>query len=139
MIHTELSKPKTLQIPADLMLLLRREALSDYSMACDRARIVAEYCVAATNPSDDALGDLRSCRARVGTAEEGLDLLGAGAGGGEALDVSLNGRRRDLIAAHVRIALDRISTDFESSEQEILEAADTIQRLSAMRDTLASR
>ena len=43
--------PTTLQIPADLTLLLSRQVLSEYSLACDAAQTAAEQCAIPDHPS----------------------------------------------------------------------------------------
>ena len=53
-----------------------------------------------------------------------------------AWDLPLDDRSRELAAARIRIALGRVSGDLESSEHEILDAADKIERLRAMLDEL---
>jgi len=120
-------------IPADLVLLLRRQALSDYALACEDARSAAEQCIASI-PTADALVALRSCRARVSDAENALDALGDDVADRDAPDVTVSDR--DLVITRVEIMLGRLSRDLESSETEILAAADSIKRLRALLDEL---
>jgi hypothetical protein len=129
--------PRSLTIPPDLLLLLRREALSDYSVACERASIAAEQCVAVTS-RPGVLVNLHTCRARVIAADQALDVVGDDVATAEEWDVSLDDPNRDLISARVSIALQRVSGDLDSSEPEILEAADTIQGLRVLLAKLAS-
>ena len=127
---------QVLRMPADLMLLLHRQALSEYSLACESAQIAAERCGAVQSPTADARAELRNCRARVIAAEDALDLLADDVATRETWDVSLDDRSRDLITRLVGTALDRVGDDFEASDQEILDAADRIQRLQALLDEL---
>lgn len=128
--------PEALAMPADLTQLLRREALSDYALACGDAQDAAEHCGAVTNATTEMLVELRTCRASVIVAAETLELVGDDVATAEPWDISLDDRNRDLITTRVRLALDRISGDIESSEQEILQAATRIGCLHAVLDKL---
>lgn len=119
-------------VRSDLMLLMRREALSDYSLACANAQIAAEKCAAVTSATSEMVAELRTFRATVVLAAEALELVGDDVAAPVAWDLPLDARGRELAAARIRIALGRVSGDLESSEHEILDAADKIKRLRAM-------
>ncbi len=120
--------PQSLPIPADVLLLLRQEALSDYSLACERASIAAEACAVTSEHGDKGVR-LRTCRTGVIAADEALTAVGAGATAAEAGDVSIDDANRDMISTRVGLALDRISSEFESSAPEIVDAANRIRCL----------
>jgi hypothetical protein len=122
--------------PSDLSLLLGRQALCDYSVACEAAQIAAERCGAATCPSPDTLEQLRTCRGRVVAAEEMLGVVGDDVATRKAWIGSLRGRHRDLVAGLVGTVLDRLCGSLESSEDEILAAARHVQQLRALLDQL---
>lgn len=128
--------PNPLRIPADLTQLLSRQALSDYSTACGAAENAAEQCARASSSRCDPL-ELRDCRARVIAAEDALRLLVDDLATREVCDVPLNDRHRALMGTLVGTALDRLCSSLESSEEEILAAADRIQRLRALLDELS--
>lgn len=123
-------------VPAELLRLLRRQALGDYSVACEAAQAAAERSGAAARPSPGAISRLRECRTNVIAAEEVLDLLGDDAATRASCDASLDGRQRLLIAGLVRTALERLCEDLESSEEEICAAAARIRGLRALLDQL---
>jgi hypothetical protein len=120
----------------DLSLLLSRQALCHYSVACEAAQIAAERCGATKSPSPDTLRQLRTCRGRVVAAEEMLDVVGDQIASPEAWIGSLHGRRRDLVVILVGSVLDRFCDGLESSEDEILAAARNVQHLRALLDEL---
>jgi hypothetical protein len=120
----------------DLSLLMRRQALCDYSAACEAAQIAAERCGATKSPAPDTLEQLRICRARVVVAEEMLEVVGEGVATQKAWIVSLPGRHHDLVVGLVGIMLDRLCGSLESSEDGILAAARDVQRLRALLDEL---
>ena len=124
------------QVPTELLLLLNRQALGDYSMACEAAQAAAEQSGAAHRPSPDASSRLRGCRANVMAAEEVLDLVGDETATRASCNGSLDGRRRLLIAGLVGTALERLCEDLESSEEEICAAAARIQGLHTLLDQL---
>lgn len=121
---------------SDLMLLLRRQALSDYSLACANAQIAAERCAAVTSVTNEMVAELRTLRATVVLAAEALELVGDDVATPAPWDRPLDDRSRELLAARIRSALGRVSGDLESSEHEILDAADKIERLRAMLEEL---
>lgn len=123
---------RTLQIPADVTLLLSRQALSEYSLACEAAQIAAEQCGMARTPSPECLAILRDCRARVMAAEGALTLVADAIVTREGRMVSLDDPGRHLIGTLVGTALCRMSANLEAPEEEILAAADRIQRLRAL-------
>ena len=122
-------------IPADLALLLSRQALCDYSLACEAAQAAAERSGAATNPAAPTIAHLRACRTNVAQSEEALDVIGDDVATRALCDASLD-RHRLLIAGLVGTTLDRLCGELESSEEEILAAADRIQRLRALLEQL---
>ena len=126
--------PTTLEIPADLTLLLSRQALSEYALACDAAQIAAEQCAIPDDPSQDAHGLLRDCRARVNAAEHVLNLVGT-LSHGQPWKVSFQSPERHAIATLLATVLTRQSADLESTEDEILTAADRIPRLRTLLDS----
>ena len=124
-----------LRIPADLALLLSRQALCDYSLACEAAQAAAEGSGAATSPTPAATAHLRDCRTKVKASEEALRVIGDDVATRSACDASLD-RHRLLIAGLVGTTLDRLCGELEASEEEILAAADRIQRLRALLEQL---
>lgn len=128
-----------LDIPADLTLLLSRQALCDYALACEAAQDAAERCAAAKSPSADVFAQLRDRRERVLATEEALTVIGGEDATRHGADRSLASRHRDLTAMLIRTALYRLRGHLESSEEEILTTADRIQRLRALLDTLEQR
>ena len=122
-------------IPADVALLLSRQALCDYSLACEAAQAAAERSGAARSPTPAAIAHLRDCRKKVKASEEALHVIGDDAATRAACDASLD-RHRRLIAGLADTALDRLCGELESSEEEILAAADRIQRLRALLEQL---
>jgi len=122
-------------VPPELLALLSRQALGDYSVACEAAQAAAEQSCAAKRSSPDATARLRDCRTHVIAAEEVLDLLGDDPVTA-ACDASLDGRRRLLLAGLVGLALERLCEDLESSEEEICAAAARIEGLRTLLDQL---
>lgn len=129
--------PTTLQIPADLTLLLSRQVLSEYSLACDAAQFAAEQCAIPDHPSDHARSQLHGCRARVNAAESMLDLVST-ACPGRPWKVSLQRPDRHVIATLLATELKRQSADLESTEDEILATADRIPRLRTLLESSTS-
>jgi hypothetical protein len=125
-----------LEVPAELAGLLSRQALGDYSVACEAAQAAAEQSGAATRPSPDTNSRLRDCRTQVIAAEEVLDLLGDDMTPRRSCDASLDGRRRLLIVGLVGTTLARLCEDLESSEEEIRAAASRIQGLRTLLEQL---
>jgi hypothetical protein len=121
---------------ADLWLLLSRQALGDYSVACEAAQIAAERCGATTNPSPDTLEQLRTCRGRVVAAEEMLAVVGDDLATPAAWIASRHGPHRDVVVRLVGTVLDRLCGGLESSEDEIVAAARHVQHLRAWLDEL---
>lgn len=130
------STPTTVDLAADLTLLLSRQALSEYSMACEAAQRAAEQCAAPEHPSADALAELGNCRASVIAADAKVKLVVDALSTGK---VSLDRASSALIGALICTALERLSADFEAPEDEILATATRIQRLRAMLDELGVR
>ena len=130
------STPTTVDLAADLTLLLSRQALSEYSLACEAAQRAAERCAAPDRPSADALADLGNCRASVIAAEAKVKLVVDALAARETGKVSLDRAGSELIGTLICTALDRLSADFEASEDEILATATRIQRLRAVLDEL---
>ena len=126
-----------LEVPAELVGLLSRQALGDYSVACEAAQAAAEQSGAAKRPSPDTISRLRDCRTKVIAAEEVLDLLGDDTTPRRSCDASLDGRRRLLIIGLVDTTLARLCEDLESSEEEIRAAASRIQGLRTLLEQLA--
>ena len=126
--------PTTLQIPADLTLLVSRQALSEYSLACEAAQTAAEQCAIPDHPSQHARGQLRGCRARVNAAEHVLNLVST-VPPGQPWKVSLQSPDRRVIATLLATVLKRQSVDLELTEEEILAAADRIPRLRMLLDS----
>lgn len=126
--------PTALEIPADLTLLLSRQALSEYSLACDAAQIAAEQCAIPDHPSQHACGQLRKCRARVNAAEHVLNLVGT-VSPGQPWKVSFQSPERHVIATLLGTELTRQSTDLELTEDEILATAGRIPRLRTLLDS----
>ena len=126
--------PTTLQIPADLTLLLSRQVLSEYSLACDAAQTAAEQCAIPDHPSQHARGQLRGCRARVNAAEHVLNLVST-VSPGQPWKVSFQSPDRRVIATLLATELKRQSADLELTEEEILAAADRIPRLRTLLDS----
>ena len=133
------STPRTVDLAADLTLLLSRQVLSEYSMACEAAQRAAERCAAPDRPSADALADLGNCRASVNAAEVKVKLVVDALATRQAGKVSLDRASSELIGTLVRTALDRLSADFEASEDEVLATATRIQRLRTVLDELGVR
>ena len=133
---THPSTPTTVDLAADLALLLSRQALSEYAMACEAAQRAAERFGAAHRPSADALADLGNCRASVIAAEAKVKLVVDALATRQVGRVSLDRASSELIGTLVCTALDRLSADLEASEDEILAAATRIQRLRAVLDEL---
>lgn len=125
------------RIPADLALLLSRQALCDYSLACEAAQAAAERSAVATSSTSDAIAHLRDCRTNVKASEEALRVICDDVATRAACDASLD-RDRLLIAGLVDTTLDRLCGELESSEEEILAAADSILRLRALLEQLDS-
>ena len=132
-------KPLPIRIPADVTLLLSRQALSEYALACEAAELAADHCGVSDAPSPAALAHLRNCRQRVIAAEDALRLVAGADGTGAACTVSIDGADRDLIGTLAGTTLDRLSGDLEASEEEILAVADSIRRLRALLDELGTR
>lgn len=130
--------PKTIRIPIppNVALLLSRQALNEYSLACEAALLAADHCGVSDAPSPDALAHLRTCRVRVIAAEEALKLVAGADGTAAACTLSVDGADRDLVGALAGTTLDRLSAGLEASEEEILAAADSIRRLRALLDEL---
>ena len=126
--------PTPLQIPADLTLLLSRQVLSEYSLACDTAQTAAEQCAIPDHPSQHARGQLRECRARVNAAEHVLNLVST-VSPGQPWKVSFQSPDRRVIATLLATELKRQSADLELTEEEILAAADRIPRLRTLLDS----
>ena len=118
---------------------MRREALSEYALACSGASAAAERCAAVTSQASYVLGDLREWRAKVAAAEKVLAVVGDDVMAAEAWDVSPDDPDRDVIATRIRMALDRVSRDLESSEPAIVEAADRIGGLHTLLEQLKPR
>ena len=133
---THPSMPTTVDLAADLALLLSRQSLSEYAMACEAAQRAAERCAASDRPSADALADLVNRRASVIAAEVSLKLVVDVLAARQAEKVSLDRASRELIGALICTALERLSADFEASEDEILATATQIQRLREVLDEL---
>lgn len=133
--------PKTLRIriPADVALLLSRQALSEYSLACGAAELAANNCGVSDAQSPDALAHLCTCRVRVIAAEDALKLVEGAVGTAAAYMVSINGPDRDLIGTLAGTTLDRLSGDLEAPEEEILAVAHSIRRLRELLDELGTR
>jgi hypothetical protein len=123
---------------SDLSLLLRRQALCDYSVACEAAQIAAERRGATKSPSPETLERLRTCRRRVVATEEMLDVVGDDVKPPGAWIGSLHGRHRDLVVGLVGSALDRLCGGLESSEDEVLATARKVQHLRALLDALGA-
>ena len=130
---------EALNIPADLTLLLSRQALCDYALACEAAQDAAERCGAAKSPSSDVFAQLRERRERVLATEEALTVICEDDAARRPTDRSLDSRHRDLTAMLIRTVLYRLRGHLESSEEEILTTADRIQRLRALLDALEQR
>lgn len=126
--------PSTLDIPADLTLLLSRQVLSEYSLACDAAQLAAEQCAIPDHPSQHARGQLRECRARVNAAEHTLDLVST-VSPGQPWQISLRSPERHVIATLLATELKRQSADLGLTEDEILATADRIPRLRTLLDS----
>jgi hypothetical protein len=126
--------PTTLEIPADLTLLLSRQALSEYALACDAAQIAAEQCITPDHPSPHARAELRECRARVNGAEHVLDFVSA-VPPGQPWKFSFQSPERPVIATLLGTVLKRQSTDLESTEDEILATAARIPRLRTLLES----
>lgn len=133
---TDPSTPITVDLAADLTLLLSRQALSEYSMDCEAAQCAAERCGVPARPSAHALADLGNCRTRVIAAEATLKLVVDALAAPEAGKVSLDRASSELIATLIYTAVDRLAADFGASEDEILATATRIQRLRAVLDEL---
>ncbi len=119
-------------MPAQLALLLTRQALSQYALACEDAQFAAERCAAANDPTPDELAQLCEHRMRVMTAEATLGLLPYDVGTREVWDVSLDATQHDLIVALVGSSLNQVCGELESPEKKILAAAETIGGLRAL-------
>ena len=126
--------PTTLEIPADLTLLLSRQVLSEYSLACDAAQIAAERCAIPDHPSQHARGQLLECRARVNAAEHMLNLAST-VSPGQPWQVSFQSPERHVIATLLATVLKRQSADLELTEEELLAAANRIPRLRTLLDS----
>ncbi|MDP1848265.1 MAG: hypothetical protein Q8K79_10785 [Solirubrobacteraceae bacterium] len=124
------------EVPAELSALLSRQALGDYSVACEAAQAAAEQAGAATGPGPDAVSRLRDCRTDLIAAEEVLDLLGDETATRRFCAASLDARQRLLVAGLVGITLERLCADLESSEEEICAAAARIQGLRTLFEQL---
>ena len=133
---THPSTATTVDLAADLTLLLSRQALSEYSMVCEAAQRAAERCGAPDRPAAEALADLANCRASVIAAEASLKLVVDVLAARQAEKVSLDRASSELIGALISTALERLSADFEASENEILATATRIQRLRGVLDEL---
>ena len=70
-------------------------------------------------------------------AEHALSLVVDDLATPQPSELSLDGHQREQIATLAGTALDRLCTSLESSEQEILTAADTIQRLRTLLNELS--
>ena len=70
-------------------------------------------------------------------AEHALSLVVDDLATRQPSDLSLDGGHRAQIATLAGAALDRLCTSLEASEEEILTAADTIQRLRTLLDELS--
>jgi predicted kinase len=131
-IETEAPMAQSLTISADLLLVLRQEALSDYSVACERAAVAAEQSMAVMGHATKPLADLRRCRSTVIAGDKILTVVGDDVATVTEWHVSADDPDRDLIYSRVSLALDRVSGDLESSGPEILQAADRIRSLRAV-------
>ena len=133
---THRSALTSLDLAADLTLLLSRQALSEYALACGAAQSAAERCGSLDRPPAHAFADLRSCRARVTAGEATLKLVVEALATREAGNVSLDAASSDLIGTLICTTLGRLSADFEASEDEILATATRILGLRAVLDEL---
>jgi hypothetical protein len=126
--------PTTLEIPADLTLLLSRQVLSEYSLACDAAQSAAEQCAIPDHPSEHARSQLRECRARVNAAEHVLNLVSSVAPA-QPWKVCFQSPDRHVIATLLGTELKRQSADLGLTEDEILATAGRIPRLRTLLDS----
>jgi len=125
--------PTTLQIPADLTLLLRRQVLSEYALACEAAQSAAAQSAIPDHPSERARDQLVGCRARVNAAEHVLNLVSTFPPG-RAWKVSSQSPDHRVIVTLLCTALRRQSADSELTDEEVLAAADRLLRLPTLLD-----
>jgi hypothetical protein len=146
------TKSDLLQVPADLILNLRREALRDYLTACEDANRAGEEMLANADrppseqaPAIDLAAELVRHRAHVDDAEHALEMVGDDLQTVEAWQIDVTAHRggAGLIADVIDRAIDRqddtITESSHADPDEIDAARERITRLHTLLSDLERR